>query len=148
MCIWRRRSEHHTGAQVVLSLLAAHTATARESGLERHTVPSFHTGDRLADVVDRTAGFVAHDERLLGGDDRVADPAFSPEVYVAAAGADIVNADDYIGRFRDLGDVMVGDFGGQGALQPNRGVLEGLCELDLSWGVGIDDLILPLMLPC
>ena len=74
--------------------------------------------------MDRTAGFVAHDERLLRGDVRIADAAFRPEVHVAAAGADVVDADYHIGGIGDLGDGVVGKFGGAGALEPNCWVLD------------------------
>ena len=50
-------------------------------------------------------------------------------MHVAAAGADVVDADDHVSRVGDFGDGVVGDFGGEGALQPDCWILGRWCKL-------------------
>ena len=68
-------------------------------------------------------------------------------MHVAAAGADIIDADYDVVGVGDFGDGVVQEFGGAWALQPDRWVLQRCYELEWledcrDWGRD-----LPLMLP-
>jgi hypothetical protein len=117
----RCRSECHIGAQIVLSFLAADTATAGDAGLHCDTVADFQSLDLVAHLVHDAGGFVAEHHRRL--DDEVADCAFDPIVHVGAADAGPLGLDnDIVGRGESgNGTVFVDDF--SGFLEHERRVL-------------------------
>ena len=101
------RSELHAGAEVVLSFFAASAGSAGEAGFDGDVVVGLEMGYSGADGVDRARRFVAEDQGLGRGDIVAVDAAVVPEVDVAAADANVLDADYGVVGGCDLGDWRV-----------------------------------------
>lgn len=114
MGIGRTRGKLHSRTQIVGAALTVAAAPARAARLNGHRRAGLEAVDGGADGVHGAGGFVAHGQGLGVRDVDAVDAAVVPEMHVAAADANVADADDDVGRIGGVvegGERVVLDFG-------------------------------------